>query len=155
MSKLVVIRIKGSVDVSEEAEDTLRMLNLNRPNQCTVVEDDPSTVGMLHKIKEKITWGEISPKALKELLSNRGEMEGGDGVSDEKVQSETSYSSVEEFAENVCNGEASLSDLDGLKQVFSLHPPRKGYDSTRRSAHHGGAAGDRDEAINELILRMV
>ena len=156
VSKLAVVRIKGSVDVSKEAVDTLRMLNLNRPNQCVLVDDDKSVRGMLQKIKEKITWGEISPDTLGKLLYERGELDGGEPVDDEVIKENTSYDSVEDFAEAVCDGESSLDDLKNLKEVFRLHPPRKGYKSTRRSAPQGrGAAGNREESINELISRMV
>ena len=110
---------------------------------------------MLQKIKEKVTWGEINPETLGKMLQERGELDGGKPVTDEVIKENTSYGSVKEFAEAVCNGDSSLGDLEGLKEVFRLHPPRKGYKSTRRSAHHGGAAGNREEAINELIQRMI
>ena len=155
MSKLAVVRIKGSADVSEEAEDTFRMLNLNRPNHCVVVEDNPSTRGMLQKLKEKATWGEVNSETLEKMIAKRGQLEGGEPVLDKDIQGSTSYDSIGEFAEAVCEGESDLDEMESLKGVFRLHPPRKGYGSTRRSYHHGGSAGDREEAINDLILRMI
>ena len=155
VSKLAVIRLKGSVDVSGEAEDTLRMLNLNRPNQCVLIDDDDSKRGMLQKVKEKVTWGEIDSETLEKLINERGEFEGGKSVTDELVGERTPYDSVKELAEAFLDGDVCFDDIEGFQEVFRLHPPRKGYDSTRRSFHHGGSTGNREEAINELIIRMV
>ncbi len=155
MSKLAVVRIKGTADIREDVKDTLKLLHLTRPNYCKVSDDNDSIRGMLEKIKETVTWGEINPETLEKLLLKRGEIKGGDPVTDEVVQDETSYETAGEFAEAVCNGEARLEEINGLKDVFRLHAPKKGYESTRRSVGHGGALGDRGEKINELILRMI
>jgi len=49
-----------------------------------------------------------------------------------------------------------LKDLPGVKPVFRLHPPRKGFKgSIKKSYRAGGEAGYRGEAINDLIRRMV
>lgn len=155
VNKLATIRIQGQVDIREGVNDTLEMLNLNRPNQCVIVRDEPSFRGMLKKAKEIVTWGPIEPEVLEKLLLKRGEFEGGGEVTDEKVDSKTPYSSVEELAEAVCENDFDLKDFEGLEKVFRLHPPKKGFDFTGRSVGHGGAKGDRGEKINDLILRML
>ncbi len=150
-----MIRIQGQIDRRKEVKDTLKMLNLDRPNQCVIVRDEPSFRGMLEKAKEIVTWGPIEPEVLEKLLLKRGEFEGGGELTDEKVDSKTSYSSVGELAEAVCEDDFDLKDVEGLKKVFRLHPPKKGFDFTGRSVGHGGAKGDRGEEINDLILRML
>ncbi len=155
MSKLAVIRVRADEDVNEEVIDTLEMLNLNRPNHCVIVDDEPSFRGMLQKAKETVTWGLISGEVLEKLLLKRGELEGGKDVSDEQIDERTPYSSVTELAEAVCDDEFDLEGVDGLNDVFRLHPPKKGYDFVSRSFKHGGAVGDRGEKIDNLILRMI
>lgn len=155
VSRLAVVRVRGGVDTRGDVKDTLRMLNLSRPNQCTIVEDDPSTVGMLRKAKEKVTWGPVSSEVLAKLLEKRGEFCGGDSVTDEKVKNLTSYDTVADLSEAVCEGGASLSDIDGFNGVFRLRPPKKGYDSTKKAFQEGGSLGDRGDDINKLLVRMI
>ena len=155
VNKLAVIRLKGSVDLNGKKKDTLSLLRLSRPYYCTLVDNDPQKLGMLQKLKEMVTWGQIEPDVLEELLLERGELEGGKEVTDEVVDEKTPYSSVAEFAEAICEGEAELDALDGLKKVFRLHPSKKGFKSMRRSFSHGGAVGDRGDKINDLIDLMM
>ena len=43
----------------------------------------------------------------------------------------------------------------GLKPIFRLSPPRKGYESTRTPYSKGGSLGYRSENINELLEKMI
>lgn len=155
MTKLAVVRIRGSADVRKKILDTLQMIGLTRPNHCTLVGNNPSQKGMLRKAKEVITWGTIRPEVLGLLLQKRGRLEGDKPLTDEFIKSRSSYGSIREFAESLCEETAKLSDVPRLKKVFRLHPPRKGYRSTRQPFSEGGALGDRGDDINDLILRMI
>lgn len=154
VSKLAAVRIRGSPDVRKKVLDTVRMLNLTRPHHCSLVEDTPSYRGMLFKAKGVLTWGPIRPDVLEVLLKKRGRLTGDKPLTDEVVSSSTSYDSIREFSKAVCVSEAELSEVPGLKKVFRLHPPRKGYKSTKHPFGAGGSLGDRGDAINDLILRM-
>lgn len=155
MSRIAIVRVSGSPDLRDDVKDTMRILNLTRPNHCVIRKEDSSLRGMLEKSKEALTWGPIEGDVLKELLENRGEFEGGKSVTDEEVDSRTPYGSVEKLTDAVYEGEYDLRDVEGLKKVFRLSPPSKGYNPTRRSYLHGGAVGDRGEDINDLLLRMI
>jgi len=47
-----------------------------------------------------------------------------------------------------------MRDVPGLKPLFRLHPPRKGYEGIKRSFKEGGALGYRADKINALLRRM-
>ncbi|KXB01038.1 hypothetical protein AKJ41_02865 [candidate division MSBL1 archaeon SCGC-AAA259O05] len=155
MTKLAVVRIRGSVDVEKEVEDTLRMLRLTRPNHSTLVDDSSPQGGMLQKAKEMVTWGPIKPEVLESLLKKRGELVSGGSVTDEVVRKSSSYETVGELSKAICEEKAELDDVNGLRKVFRLRPPKKGYSPTQRSYSHGGASGDRGEKINDLLTRMI
>ena len=74
MAKLALIRIRGPVHVKGEIEDTMTMLNLRTKFHCVVVEDNPSTKGMINKTRSYITWGEVNDELLKllEAKKNKG-----------------------------------------------------------------------------------
>lgn len=135
--------------------DTLAMLRLHRINHLVIVDDTPSYRGMIQKVKDYITWGEIDKETLAKLLRKRGRLIGNKPITDEYVKEKLGMT-IEEFAEKVVNGEMKLRDLPNIKPVFRLHPPRGGLKgSKKRSFKEGGALGYRGEKINELIERML
>lgn len=154
VSKLAVVRIGGNAQIKKELSDTLRILRLTRPNYCTLVENDSNHRGMLQKVKEIVTWGPVNLEVLEKLLREKGKFENDGSVSDETVKEFTQFDSVEEFAQAIYEGEVDLGDLEEFRNVFRLHPPKKGYRNTDRAFLHGGATGDRGEEINELLPRM-
>ncbi|MBI2579950.1 MAG: uL30 family ribosomal protein, partial [Candidatus Aenigmarchaeota archaeon] len=46
---IAAIRLRGSIKMGREMRDTLRMLNLDRVNTLSIVEDTPSRIGMVKK----------------------------------------------------------------------------------------------------------
>ncbi|EEB73713.1 50S ribosomal protein L30 [Thermococcus sp. AM4] len=155
MAKLALIRLRSGIRARGEVRDTLAMLRLHRINHLVIVDDNPSYRGMIQKVKDYITWGEIDKETLVKLLRKRGRLVGNKPITDEYVQEKLGMS-LEEFAEKVINGEMKLRDLPNIKPVFRLHPPRGGLKgSKKRSFKEGGALGYRGEKINELIERML
>ncbi len=155
MAKLAVIRIRGRVGVKKPVRDTLSMLRLHKANHLVIVDENPTYSGMIHKVKDYITWGELSAETLAKPIRKRGMLKGNRKVTDEYVQEKLGMS-IEEFAEKVVKGEIKLSDLPDLKPVFRLHPPRGGFKGSRkRTFKEGGVLGYRGEAINELIEKML
>lgn len=152
---LAAVRVRGAVNVRGDIKDTLRMLRLTRPNHCVVLPATAAVEGMLRKAKDYITWGELRPEVLAHLLERRGRLRGGKPLSEAYVTEALGFGSLDELAEALAGGRTTLGDLDGLKPVFRLHPPRKGYEGVKRSFGEGGALGYRGEAINDLLLRMV
>lgn len=150
MSAIAVVRVRGSVGVRREIEETLRRLRLTRVNHCVVVRDDPATLGMIKKAKDYITWGEVDHEILREMILTRGEFVGGGEVTEEELKKRTGMD-IDTFVEKVLSGEIKLSDY--LKP-FRLHPPRKGYRSTKLP-YPEGALGYRGSEINSLLRRMI
>lgn len=67
MSKIAVVRVRGNVKVMQVFIDTMRMLNIDKKNHCAVMENTPAIMGMIRKVKDFITWGEVSDDTLKLL----------------------------------------------------------------------------------------
>ncbi|WP_297477451.1 50S ribosomal protein L30 [Thermococcus sp.] len=155
MAKLALIRLRSGIRAKGEVRDTLAMLRLHRINHLVLVDDTPSYKGMVQKVKDYITWGEIDKETLAALIRKRGRLIGNKPVTEEYVREKLGMT-IDEFAEKVVNGEMKLTDLPNIKPVFRLHPPRGGLKGTKkRSFKEGGALGYRGEKINELIERML
>ena len=149
-----VIRIRGRTGIRKNIADTLDMLNLTRISHTVVIPDTPSYKGMLQKAKDYITWGEVSEDTFKTLVAERGRLPGNKRVTDEYVKENTDYDSVEALAVAIYNEETTLKE-SGLKPIFRLNPPRKGYEGTRQPFTEGGSLGYRSENINELLEKMI
>ena len=125
--QIAVIRIRGSIRVNKEIKDTLNMLRLYKRNYCVIISSTPSILGMLQKVKDYTTWGEINDETLKLLKDKRLEK-----TKDKKGK-------------------------DVEKKFFRLSPPRGGFErkGTKAAFKVGGALGYRGDKINDLVKRMI
>lgn len=71
--KLAAVRVRGLVGINKDIKDTLDMLRLYRKNYCVVLDDNTSIKGMLNKVKDFVTWGNIDEGTLKSLKEKRAE----------------------------------------------------------------------------------
>src|SRR3989344_227022 len=110
MNKIAVIRIRGSIGVRKEIKDTMNMLRLYNKNHCIVIDNSPKFVGMLRKIKDYVTWGEIEEKTFKELLAKRGKTIGKKSLTEQYLKEKTKLS-IEEFAKEFFNSKKTLKNF--------------------------------------------
>ncbi|MBU3896745.1 MAG: 50S ribosomal protein L30 [Nanoarchaeota archaeon] len=139
----VVIRIRGLVGLRYEITDTLNMLRLHRKMHCVISPENPAMLGMLRKVKDYITWGEISDDVLKLLVEKRGRKPGNKRL-------------TEEDAKRVFDALKStgIAPKD-VVPLFRLTPPSKGFKHSIKQHFPKGEVGYRGEKINELLKRMI
>ena len=118
-----VVRVRGSMDTAPKIRDTLRMLRLSAVNQCILVQQKPDMEGMLKRVRDYVTWGEVSVPVLEKLILNRGRLPGN------KRPDEKGAKEIVKLLDRAEKGEK----IKDLKPVFRLSPPRKGYRSVRAS----------------------
>ena len=133
-----VVRVRGTVTAKPQIRDTLHMLNLMAVNNCTLIPGTDSYRGMLQKVKDYVTWGEISASMLERLLAAKTELEGDQ---------------LQQATEQLMKDDVKLSDV--ASSTLRLHPPVKGYEGIKRSYQLGGALGYRGDDINLLLERMI
>lgn len=149
-----VIRLRGSVKTKKEINDTLEMLKLKRVNHCVIVPQTPQYEGMLKKVKDYITYGEIDKRTLVELLKKRGRIEKNLELNESNLKELTGFDNFEKFADALISGKVKIKDFKKIKPVFRLNPPRKGLKSIKLQ-YPKGDLGYRKEKINELLDRMM
>ena len=150
-----VIRVRGSVNIKSDIKDTLKMLRLNRINHCVLLPKTEGYSGMLQKVKDYVTWGEIVPQILAKMIIHRGRLIGDKKISDKYIKANTKFKSIMSFAKAISEGDTKYQELKDIKPVIRLHPPRKGHKGVKKSYKLGGALGYRGEDINKLIERMI
>ncbi|MBU0461235.1 MAG: uL30 family ribosomal protein [Nanoarchaeota archaeon] len=69
---VAVILVRGVIGSSPAVKNTLEKLNLERKNNCVLVKNTPSYMGMLFKVKDYITYGEVEAETVTKLQIKRG-----------------------------------------------------------------------------------
>ncbi len=65
--KIAVVLVRGMINTSREVRDTLKMLRLKRKNHCVVLKKNPSILGMVMKVKDLVTWGEVDDETVEAM----------------------------------------------------------------------------------------
>jgi len=140
--KFAVIRIRGLIGLNSDINRTLKQLTLHKKNYCVVVPNNESYYGMIMKVKDYVTWGNIDEDTYNFLTSKKGEEYKG-RITDSKGK--VKYKRF-----------LTVKDKK-LKKFFRLNSPRKGYGrrGIKISFSKGGALGYRGEKIKDLIKRMI
>ena len=153
---IAIIRIHGKSGLKKGIRDTLDMLKLYKKHNCVIVKNTHSNVGMIKKVKEYVTWGEINEETFVELLTKRGKLARKKSLTDEYLKEKLNLD-IKSFAKEVFTFKKSLKDLPGLKLFFKLSPPRGGYESggIKKQFALGGVLGYRKDKINDFLKNMV
>ncbi len=156
MALLAVIRLRGEADRKPEERRALELLRLHRVNHAVLVKDDPSIKGVLKNTLEYVvTYGEVDAETLAELIRRRGRLVGGERITEDYLK-KIGFSSFEELAQALIDGKVSWEDLPGVKPVFRLSPPSKGFKGTlKKHVSEGGELGYRGSDINRLLRAMM
>jgi large subunit ribosomal protein L30 len=138
---LAIVLVRSFAGMEEPLRQTLALLKLLRKNHCVIVKNNVIYKGMINKVKDYVTWGEVDDNTFKQLVEKRGEAYEGrlkDGTGS------YNYNFLE------FNGKK-------YKSYFRLNPPRKGFGrkGVKIAFKVGGALGYRGTKINDLILRML
>ena len=157
-SPIIAVRIRGTATDNPDVRRTMELLKMENSFRARLLENTPSTGGMLRAAKNLVAWGQISPEVLENLLRKRAEREGDARLDDDFVKVFFNKQSVADLAKSIIAGETPIRDLwsAGIKPSFRLHPPRGGFKrSTRRAATDGGELGYRGDDINRLVRKMI
>ncbi|MCK5458332.1 MAG: 50S ribosomal protein L30 [Thermoplasmatales archaeon] len=150
-----IIRVRGIVNVNPDIKRTLKLLRLTKVNHCTLLEENKVYKGMLQKVKDYTTWGEIDKEILPKLMESRGMIVGDKQITEEYIKSATSYNTFEKLSQAILDNKFKYKEIPDVKPLFRLSPPKKGYEGIKRSFKNGGALGYRGKEINKLIGRMI
>lgn len=145
--------MRGVVKSKPDVRRTLQLLNIERTNHCTLINENVHYKGMLQKVKDYVAWGPINVETLITILRSRGMLEGRKRLTDMHVKANTDYDTIDSLAQAIIDGEASLQSVPQLKSVLRLHPPRKGHKGIKKPFPEG-VLGYHGDEINALLLQM-
>ena len=154
LSLYAVIRLRGSVKVRKEISDTMSMLKLHRVNHCVILPKTKEFEGMLRKVKDYVTYGEINKETLVMLLNNRGRLIGNKKLDHKTLKKITNFDTFEDFANALLKRKVKIKDFSQIKPVFRLNPPKHGLKSIKQH-YPKGDIGYRGKKINDLLMKMI
>jgi large subunit ribosomal protein L30 len=150
---VLVVRIKGTVNIPYEKGRTLQFLNLKRKFAATLVPESSAYIGMLRKLSEIVAWEKVDESIVRELVIKKGRTVESKLVSESDVPLE--YGNLDMLVKSIVEDKVKLTEIKKFKPYFSLHPPRGGFKrKTKRQFSDGGILG-RNSMLPDLIKRML
>lgn len=149
----LVVRIKGTVNIPQQAKKTLDGLNLDKRFRATIVPESAEYLGMLRKVKDEVAWTKADASIVKELLEKRGRMAGYKPIT--KLDLPKEYNSIDDLASAISENKVAMSKLGGIKPWFALNPPKGGFKrKTETQYMQDGILGE-DGELGEIVKRML
>ncbi len=69
---LGIVRIRGRMNLKKEVEDTMQMLGLKKKFWFTTIDPESKPLkGMLNKVKDYVTYGEVDEALVKKILGDK------------------------------------------------------------------------------------
>lgn len=126
MEKLLVIRMRGEIGTNRGVIDTFKMLGMKKMYSFAIMEKTPTTIGMVKKLDNFVSWGEPTAETEK-MLENVGA---------KRKRSESSAS------------------VGPLSLVGGLKSPKGGFKS-KKLRYPRGNLGNCGAAINDIVKKMI
>ncbi|MDQ3835724.1 MAG: 50S ribosomal protein L30 [Thermoproteota archaeon] len=149
----LVVRIKGTVNIPQQAKKTLDGLNLDKRFRATIVPESAEYLGMLRKVKDEVAWARADASIVKELLQKRGRKSGYRPITEPDLPKE--YNNMDDLASAIAENKVAMSKLEGIKPWFALSPPKGGFKrKTKTQYMQDGILGE-DGELPEIVKRML
>lgn len=147
-SQIAIVKMSGEMESNKGERRTLEMLRLKRKYVCVFVENTPTMLGMIEKVKSYVFSGEIDAETLKELIEKRGRAAG------KNKRVIIAADRLMEWISRFMSGKAEFKEI-GIKPFFRLHPPIGGFKKSTKLYWPQGVLGWQGKKINELIKKML
>ena len=153
---IAVLRVRGEIGIRPQIKTTLDLMKLHRKHRLILLKNTPSNKGMIDKVKDYCTFGEVDQETIIKLLSERGRLPGNNLLTEKYVKDKTKLS-LKDFSENFISWKSNLKDIEGLKKLFKLHPPTGGFErlGIKKPFTRGGVLGYRGKEMNKLVQKMI
>ena len=153
---IAVVRIRGEVGINPDIRDCLNLMKLHRKHRLILARNTPSMRGMINKVKDYCTFGEVDAKTIEEILIKRGKLPGNKDLTESYIK-KVSKSDLKTFSKEMSEGKTSLKDLTGVKTFFKLQPPVGGFErmGIKKPYARGGSLGYRGKDMNILVKKMI
>ncbi len=153
-NSLLVLRIKGQVNLPHWASTTLKLFNLEKKYRATIIQNKNDSIGMLNKIKNYICWTDAEISLVEELLNKRAYKIGHVKFTEDDAM-KSGFDNIAQLAHSISDGRTTMSKIKTLKPWFALSPPKHGFKkSTKKMYTEKGILGYNKD-LGVLIKNMI
>jgi len=159
---LLAVRIRGVNRLAPRVKRILRLFRLRQIHNAAFIRVNKATLNMLKHIDPYVTYGYPDRKTISQLLYKRGYMKMKGQripiVSNQIIESvlgKHNILSIEDLIEEITNIGGSFKVANNSIWPFKLNSPKGGYREKRHPYNQGGDWGNREQAINEFVRRMI
>jgi large subunit ribosomal protein L7e len=140
----------------------LQLLRLRQLHNGAFVKLNKATINMIRKVEPYVTYGYPSKHNIRKLIYKRGygKVNGSripltDNAIVEGVLGKQGIFSVEDLVHEIITVGPKFKEANNFLWPFKLNSPRKGFEKKRHPFAKGGAFGNREALINDVIKRML
>ncbi|CAO3612927.1 unnamed protein product [Cunninghamella blakesleeana] len=157
-----VVRIRGIMNIAPKPRKVLQLLRLLQINNGVFIRLNKATSQMLQLVEPYVTYGEPNLKTIRELIYKRGyaKVNGQriplhDNTVIEKALGKYNIICIEDLIHEIATCGPHFKEANNFLWAFKLSNPNNLW--PKRKFNHfiqGGAAGDREHFINNLVQSM-
>ncbi|OMO99054.1 Ribosomal protein L7, eukaryotic [Corchorus capsularis] len=159
---LFIIRIQGSSDMHPKTRKILYSLRLRRVFSGVFVKASEGVIEKLQKVEPYVTYGYPNLKNVKELIYKKGyaridkkAVPLTDNNVIEQALGKYGIICIEDMVHEIANVGPHFKEVNHFMGPLMLSKPEEGVIKGKKQPYkEGGDAGDREEAINDLISKM-
>ncbi|TPX38602.1 hypothetical protein SeMB42_g06639 [Synchytrium endobioticum] len=159
----LVVRLKGINHMAPKPKKILQLLRLNQINKAVFVRLNKATLQMINWVEPFVAWGYPNLKTVRELIYKRGfakinkqRIPIHDNSLIEEHLGKFGIICMEDLVHEIVTVGPHFKQASNFLWAFKLSNPNGGFKG-KKAVHfiQGGEAGNREEAINGLVQRMI
>ncbi|KAH0786079.1 60S ribosomal protein L7-2 [Histomonas meleagridis] len=158
----LVIRIRGLNGIDPRTRKILQLFRLRQRLNAVFIRINKATLEMLKRVESYVAYGYPSPEVVRQLIFKRGYA----AVNGQRLPLTTNdivyatlgkfgIESVEDVAHEIYTCGPNFTVANRFLWPFQLNTPKGGFRQPRRHYVEGGDFGNRENLIDNLVLRMI
>ncbi|CAA2933871.1 60s ribosomal l7-1 [Olea europaea subsp. europaea] len=158
---LFVIRIGGKRDMHPKTRKVLYSLRLRKTFSGVFVKANEAIMEHLQKVEPYVTYGYPNLKSVKDLIYKKGVAKLDKErvpLTDNNVIDQTlgqhGIICIEDIVNEIATVGPHFKKVSNFLCPFNLNKPEKTLQGKKRRFKDGGDSGNRENQINELIIKM-
>jgi large subunit ribosomal protein L7e len=159
---MFVIRVRGMNDMHPKTKKILQLLRLRQINNGVFMRVNKATIMMLRQVEPYITYGYPNLKSVREIIYKRGygkvkknRIPLTDNEVIETALGEKGIICMEDLIHEIFTVGPAFKEANNFLWPFKLSSPLGGMTKKRLHYIEGGEAGNRAEAINAYIKKVL
>lgn len=157
-----VMRIRGINKLSPKQKKIMQLLRLRQLHNGAFVKLNRATWNMIRYVEPLITYGYPTRSTVQKLIYGRGfgkvnrsRIPINDNSVIDSQLGKFGISCMEDLIHEIWTVGPHFKEANNFLWPFKLSSPLKGFEKKRHPYAKGGAWGNREENVNELIARMM